>query len=155
MNGAFISAAGTSLVMSKLAINEIHASCTFGNAPIVDIIACSADGTKSITIQVKTAFEPKRTRGRGKEKKLHHLEFTLGHKAAKYNSENLFFAFVDLDQEWNEIPNPTIYIIPSNFIYNYHKDWADDVSWLRFHPEINEIEEFKENWEIIKRALTN
>ena len=62
MNGAFISAAGTYLVMSKLAINEIHASCTFGNAPIVDIIACSSDGSKSISIQVKTAFKAKRTR---------------------------------------------------------------------------------------------
>jgi hypothetical protein len=141
--------------MSKLAINEIHASCTFGNAPIVDIIACSSDGSKSISIQVKTAFEAKRTRGRGKDKKLHHLEFTLGHKAAIYNSENLFFAFVDLDQDWSEIPNPTVYIIPSTFIFNYHKGWSEDLSWLRFHPEIGEINQFKDNWGIIKSALNN
>jgi|HubBroStandDraft_2_1064218.scaffolds.fasta_scaffold2089818_2 hypothetical protein len=68
MNSQFISTAGTYLVMSKLAINEIHASCTHGNAPNVDILACSADGSKSIAIQVKTASDAKRLRGRGAEK---------------------------------------------------------------------------------------
>ena len=155
MNGEFISTAGTYFVMSKLAINEIHASCTFGNAPIVDILACSADGSKSISIQVKTAENAKRTRGRGKEKKLDHVEFNLGHKAAKYNSENLFFAFVDLDQDWSEVPTPTVYIIPSNFIFEYHKDWSDAVSWLRFHPKVEEIEKYKDNWDILKTALKN
>jgi hypothetical protein len=152
MNGQFISTAGTYHVMSRLALNEIHASCTFGNAPNVDILASSADGAKSISIQVKTAYDAKRTRGRGADKKLHHLEFTLGHKAAKTDLDNLFFAFVDLDQGWDE--TPIVYIIPSKFIYEFFEGWSDNVIWLRFHPEVDEIEEFKENWDLIKKALT-
>ncbi len=151
MDTQFIAAAGTYLVMSKLALNEIHASCTFGNAPNIDILASSSDGAKSIAIQVKTAYHARRLKGRGEERKLHHLEFTLGHKAAKTNFKNLFFAFVDLDQDWDE--SPTVYIIPSKFIYEYHEGWVDDVSWLRFHPEIGEVEQFKENWSLIKKAL--
>jgi hypothetical protein len=68
MNGQFISAVGKYYVMSKLALNEIHASCTFGNAPNVEILASSANGAKSISIQVKTAEYAKRWRGRGDEK---------------------------------------------------------------------------------------
>lgn len=151
MNGQFISAAGTYFVMSRLAMNEIHASCTFGNAPNVDILVCSADGRKSISIQVKTAYDAKRLQGRGEEKKLHHLEWNLGYKAAKTDLANLFFAFVDLDQDWDE--SPIVYIIPSKFICGYCSDWVDEVSWVRFHPKIDEIEEYKENWELIIQAL--
>jgi hypothetical protein len=152
MDNQFISAAGTYFVMSQLALNEIHASCTFGNAPSVDILASSADGGKSIAIQVKTALSAKRLRGRGEEKKPHHLEWNLGYKAAKMNKENLFFAFVDLDQDWDE--SPIVYIIPSKNIYDYCEKWVDNVSWVRFHPEIDEVEQFKENWNLIKQALT-
>jgi hypothetical protein len=153
MNGQFISTAGTYFVMSKLALNGIHASCTHGNAPNVDILASSSDGAKSISIQVKTAEEAKRTRGRGEEKKLHHLEFNLGRKAATTNLKNLFFAFVDLDQDYDELP--IVYLIPSNFIYEHWKDEVDDYSWIRFHPPIEMVEKFKENWDLIKEALSD
>ena len=150
MNGQFISTAGTYFVMSKLAMNEIHASCTFGNAPAVDILVSSADGAKSIAIQVKTAEYAKRWRGRGEAKHFHHLEWNLGGKAAKTSLPNLFFAFVDLDEDQEA---PTDYIIPSKFIFEFCKDWVDEVSWVRFHPEVDDIEEFKENWDLIKNAL--
>lgn len=152
MNGQFIATAGTYHVMSKLSIKGVHASCTFGNATNVDILASSEDGSKLISIQVKTAIEAKGTRGRGEERKLHHLEFNLGHKAAKANFENLFFAFVDLDYDYEQIP--VVYIIPSKFIYEYHKDWVDDIKWARFHIKIEEITPFRENWELIKSALS-
>ena len=151
MNGQFISAAGTYFVMSRLAMNEIHASCTFGNAPNVDLLACSADGAKSISIQVKTAEYAKRWQGRGDKKVLHHLEWNLGRNAAKTFLENLFFALVDLDEDEE---SPTVYIIPSKFIYEFCEDWVDKVSWVRFHPEVTEIKEFKENWDLIKKALS-
>jgi hypothetical protein len=65
LNSQFIAAAGTYFVMSRLSMNEIHASCTFGNAPSVDILASSADGSKSISIQVKSAIYAQRWRGKG------------------------------------------------------------------------------------------
>lgn len=150
MNSQFIAAAGTYFVMSRLSMNEIHASCTFGNSPAVDILASSADGSKSISIQVKSAIYAQRWRGKGDYQKVHHLEWALGKKAAKICSENLFFAFVDLKIDENV---PVVYIIPSKFIFDFCKEWVDVASWVRFHPEEIDIEEFKENWDLIKNAL--
>jgi hypothetical protein len=152
MDNQFVSTAGVYLVMSRLSLNGIHASCTYGNAPSVDILVTSADGSKSLAIQVKTALSAKRFKGRGVDRKIHHFEWNLGYKAAKSNKENLFFTFVDLDQDWDELPS--IYIIPSKFIFEFCKLWVDDVSWVRFHPEIDEIDQFKENWNLIITALT-
>lgn len=152
MNNQFISTAGTYYVMYKLAMNQIHASCTFGNAPHVDILASSIDGSKSVAIQVKSSTCAIRWRGRGKIKKVDHLEWNLGYSAAKTSFENLFFIFVDLEDDYSG--GTTVYIAPSSFIFNYCKPWVDDVKWVRLHIPIIEMEPFKENWEIIKNALT-
>jgi len=151
MNGQFISAAGTYYVMSQLAMNEIHASCTFGNAPNIDVLASSVDGAKSIAIQVKSSEYARRWRGRGGEEIVDHLEWDLGRNAAKKSLENLFFAFVDLEGD-DDYPN--VYIIPSNFIYDFCKKWVDEVSRVRFHPSVVEVEQFKDNWALLKNALT-
>ena len=62
-NNSLIGASGCFHVMSRLAYENIHASCTFGNAPVVDILASSVDGSKTISIQVKTANVARRTSG--------------------------------------------------------------------------------------------
>jgi hypothetical protein len=152
MNSQFISTAGTYYVMHKLAMNEIHASCTFGNAPNVDILASSIDGSKSISIQVKTSSCAIRWKGRGQDKKPDHLEWNLGLKAAKTSLENLFFTFVDLDDDYDG--GTVVYIVPSKFIFEYFEGWVDDLKWVRFHIPLNEILPFKENWEIVRKALT-
>jgi hypothetical protein len=55
----------------------------------------------------------------------------LGRNAAKTRLEDLFFAFVDLDEDEEA---PLVYIIPSRFIYEFCKNCVDEVSWVRFHP---------------------
>ena len=122
-------------------------------APTVDILACNVDATKVVSIQVKSTDWAMRTRGRGVNKKPHHLEFPLGTKAAKYNSESLIFTFVDLNGvDWDE-KSPDVYIIPSNFIYEFCKDWVDEVKMVRFHILIEDIKKFKNNWNPIKESL--
>lgn len=150
MDGHFISAAGTFFVMHKLATLEMHASCTYGNAPDVDVLVSSADGSKSIAIQVKTAKYAKRFRGRGNEKHLHHLEWNLGKNAAQKNHDGLYFAFVDLN-DCEEVTE--VYIIPSTFVFNFCRDWVDDVAWVRFHPTIEGVKQFKDNWGLLENML--
>src|SRR5947209_20547840 len=91
----FTGTAGVFYVMYQLAARGFHASCTMGNAPYIDILVSSEDGEKSLAIQVKTTEHAMRLRGRGKERKEHHVEFPLGRKAAKLNRRGVLFAFVD------------------------------------------------------------
>ena len=115
------------------------------------ILASSLDGSKSLAIQVKTSVCANRWIGRGTEKKVGRKEWNLGRKAAKTSFENLVFVFVDLEDDCDG--ETTSYIIPSSFIFEYCKAWVDEVPWVRFHIPINEIEPFKDNWDIISKAL--
>ena len=51
----FVGTAGQFFVSYGLSVREINAAITLGNAPSVDLMASSADGKKTISIQVKTS----------------------------------------------------------------------------------------------------
>ncbi len=152
INSKLTGTAGEHYVAYKLSTMGYVAAIPREGAPTVDILACTVDAEKIVSIQVKTTDWATRTRGRGKNKKPHHLEFPLGHKAAKYNSENLVFTFVDLNGiDWED-KAPDVYVVPSKFVYDFCKDWVDSAKMVRFHIGIDEISEFKNNWDpIIKR----
>lgn len=153
VDSALLGTAGTYYVMSQLAIRGFHASCTFGNAPTVDILVSAADGSRTLAIQVKTAFDAIRYRGRGKAREPHHLEFTLGRRLAKTKQENLVVAFVDMrGVAPGEMPD--VYLVPSRVIFNHCKDWVDDTGWVRFHTtDMEQLLPFKNNWKSIAAKL--
>ena len=75
--------AGTYYVLAELAARNCHASCTFGNARYIDVLVSARDGSKTVAVQVETAREARRFKGRGTSKRLHELQWPLGRKAAK------------------------------------------------------------------------
>jgi len=153
----FIGAAGTYYVMARLAYERIHAACTFGNAPNVDILVSSSDGERSIAVQVKTAAYARRTLGRGKKKEVTSLDWVLKYKAVKKGHKDLFFIFVDL---WGEkykcseenqrlaVWQPNIYVLPSMDLVEKCKDWNEN--YWRFQPEIGFIRQYEDRWDLIK-----
>ena len=84
--------------MSHLALRGFHASCTFGNAPYVDVLVSAADGRRTLAIQVKTAFKATRERWQESERVPYELQWPLGRRAAKIAHPNIFFALVDLKE---------------------------------------------------------
>jgi hypothetical protein len=82
----FIAATGTYYVMACLSRECIHAACTFGNAPSVDIMASSVDGSKTISIQVKTSSYARTNKG---EK----LAWFFKYDITKNTSPNHFYIF--------------------------------------------------------------
>lgn len=113
-----LSLAGEYVVASQLLIRGYHASLTMGNAKTIDILVGSADGSKSVTIQVKTTSMPVDRDGLAK--------WQLSAKAEKLKSTNLFYAFVHFVSE-DERPN--IYIVPSAIVADYvergHRTWLE------------------------------
>lgn len=121
--------------------------------PTIDILASNLDCTKMIGIQVKTTDWATRERGRGANRKPHHLEFPLGKKSLKKFGKNLYYAFVDLNGlDWHE-KQPDVYIVPSKFVHDHCVDWIDDVTMVRFHIEIEKMNRFKNNWDSIMNKL--
>jgi len=133
--------AGVYYVMFELARRGFHAACTHGNAPTVDILVSSVDGTRRVNIQVKTSRYATRFRGRGNAKTVSKLDFTLGHAAARVNRKDLFFAFVDLTSH-ARLGRTDVYLIPSEFIFNWCKGWVDQVKMVRFQPEIAVVDPY-------------
>ena len=143
---------GVYYVMSQLALRQFHASCTFGNAPFVDILVGSSDGAKSVSLQVKTARDARRWKGRGAARALRELQWTLGRKLAKHACPGLFYAFVDLKGlDHSEVPD--VYIVPSAWVKTHCASWVDRAKWVRLHVSLAKVEPFKNNWDQIARAL--
>ena len=127
-----IGAAGTYFVMSELSSRGFHASCTFGNAPHVDILVSSPDGACSIAVQVKTTEWAKRYSGTRKQgKKMIQLQWYLGRKAAKANLRGLFIVFVDFDK-WSAEPKTDCYVVPSAFIFEFLNRGSIASAWCGF-----------------------
>lgn len=122
-------------------------------SPLVDLLVSDQTGARTVTIQVKTAEWAERKRGRGPNRKLHHLEFPLGRRAAAVNQERFLFAFVDLRGR-EPTSSPDVYIVPSAFIHDYCKEWIEGAKMVRWHPSIEEAEPFKNDWPRIAALLT-
>jgi hypothetical protein len=145
---------GVYYVMAQLALRGFHASCTFGNAPFVDILVGAVDGAKTVSLQVKTAREARRWGGTREAPRVIELQWTLGRKLAKHCRSALFYVFVDLKGfKTEEVPD--IYIVPSEWIKKYCEPWVDIVKWVRFHVAPEKVEPFKngKGWQQLSEAL--
>ena len=144
--------AGVHFVAAVLAHRGFHAIPTTRNIAGPDMLVSTLDGSRGISIQVKTTIWAMRNRGKGKERAPHHYEWDIGWSSARCNHPNLFFALVDL-KEFRELPD--VFVLPSKTIFRYFKG-GDPKTWLRarYHPEIHEIEQYKNNWDGLKEALS-
>jgi len=104
--------AGEHFVAAELNSRGITASLTSKNSAIVDILACSRDGSVVRTIQVKTTSNTKRATWR------------LNKGSEEYTSKNLFYIFVRLN---GLDARPDYYVVPSldvaKYIARCHKKW--------------------------------
>ena len=144
--------AGVHFVAARLSFLGFHAVPTTRNVPGPDLLIASIDGSKTASVQVKTTAWAMRTRGRGNSKKPHHYEWDIGWSSAREKHSNLFFALVDL-KEFKETPD--VFVVPSSVIHKYFEG-GDPQTWrrARYHPEIAEIDPYKNNWSILQKALS-
>jgi hypothetical protein len=147
----FTGTAGVYYVMYQLAARGFHASGTMGNAPYLDILVSSEDGERSLALQVKTTEHAMRLRGRGEQKQPHHLEFPLGHKAARLNRPGVMFAFVDL-AVWSD-KQVVVYLVPSPKVHEFCAGWVDSAAMVRFHPSVEWMAPYREAWDQVAAVV--
>lgn len=145
-------AAGEHYVAFRLAQMGFVVALPRGGSPAVDLLASSVDGTKTITVQVKTTEWALRERGRGETRRPHHMEFPLGHQAAELAAERFVYVFVELrGREPNS--TPVAYVVPSAEIKRYCGTWASTAKLVRWHPSLDDAAPYREGWRIIGNLL--
>ena len=88
----FVGTAGQFHVAYGLSVREINAAITLGNAPSVDLMASSADGKRTLSIQVKTSRNAYRRKRYGNEG----YEWAVNRGVIGKHHESFWYAFVNL-----------------------------------------------------------
>ncbi|WP_415899337.1 hypothetical protein [Neptuniibacter sp. QD48_11] len=100
------------LVAGELSLRGYIASITLRNSRGIDIIASSADGDNSVSVQVKTNSDGGST-------------WMLNSKAEHYCSDNHYYVFVSLNDLGKR---PNFHIVPSEYVAQYVRE--SHASWL-------------------------
>jgi hypothetical protein len=144
LESTLVGVAGEYFVATELSLRGYLASITLRNSRGIDIIASSADATKSVSIQVKTSS--------GSAPK-----WMLTQKSESFSADNHFYVFVLLREVG---VRPDFYIVPSQVVAEYvatsHRQWlagkkADGGprkdSAMRNFRDANQ--QYKEAWELL------
>jgi hypothetical protein len=141
----FIGTAGQFYLAYGLAVRDINASVTIGNAPSVDVLASSEDGRRSLSFQVKTSRNAYRKNRYGKEG----FEWDVGPSVIGKYRESFWYAFIDL-QEQNHKWNPRVFFVPSRWVAEFVK--ADWTRYMYFLPSTAQ-ELTLERWDLVRSYL--
>jgi len=113
LESTLVGVAGEYLVAGELSLRGYIASITLRNSRGIDIIASNSDGSKSVSIQVKTNSH------RGKS-------WILNKKSEEFFSNNHYYIFVALG---NLNDRPGFHIVPSKVVAEYIKN--DYTNWIK------------------------
>jgi len=120
-NKSLVGIAGAYFVAAELSQQGYIATVTSRNTEGIDLLASNFNGSKSVTIQVKTSGPEQR--------KSFSRSWILQRKHEDIFSENFFYVFVDLKPENQK---PDFYIVPSGIVAKYvketHKKWLNTLS---------------------------
>jgi hypothetical protein len=148
INKILAGVAGEYYVAAELSKRGYIASITLRNTKGIDILCSNYETSKTVGIQVKTNSGSKRS-------------WILTQKAENYFSHNLFYVFVNLN---NNLEQPTFFIVPSKIVANYcknsHKEWLQTPGKRVAAHKDNPVRNFKDfdgkylnRWDLIERIL--
>jgi hypothetical protein len=118
---ALIGIAGAHFVVAELSQMGYIATVTSRNTEGIDVLASNIDGSKMVSIQVKTSG--------AEQRKNFTRSWILNKKHENISSDNLFYIFVDLNEGDKK---QDFYIIPSKIVAEYvkteHQKWLNKTS---------------------------
>ena len=141
----FVGSSGQYFVAYALAVRQIHASLTLGNAPSVDILAASVDGSRTLAIQVKTSRDAYRRNRYGNEG----FEWDVNVGVIGNHAESFWYALVDL-QESDNSWNPRVFFVPSRWVSEFVK--PDFSRYMYFLPKTM-IDRTMDRWDLVQKYL--
>ena len=138
----FIGTAGQYYVAYGLEARQIHAALTIGNALGVDVLAAKDDGSRMLSIQVKTARNATK-RSYGDDG----YNWDVGKSAVGKFSESLWYAFVDMEGTGFK---PSVYFVPSRWVGLFVEPaFTRKLFFLRKSV----ADKVRNNWDFVNRYL--
>ena len=122
---SLVGIAGAHFVAAELSQQGYIATVTSRNTEGIDVLASSSDGSKTVSIQVKTSGPEQR--------KNFSRSWILQKIHENILSDNLFYIFVDL-RLGNE--KPDFYIVPSEVVAKYIRE--SHANWLKTRSKSGE-----------------
>jgi hypothetical protein len=117
----FVGSAGQYYLAYSLTIRGFHAAITLGNVPNVDIVVAKPDGSRLLSVQVKTSRNAYRANRYGYKMR----EWDVGSSAVGRSAEGLWYAFLDLQEVLGKQWTPLVYFVPSSWVSAMVKhDWS-------------------------------
>ena len=142
----FVGAAGQYYLGYGLAVRQVHAAITSGNAPSVDVLASSHDGSRMLSFQVKTSSNAYRRNHYGHEG----YKWPVSKAVIGKHWESFWYAFVDL-QENEEGWKPRVFFVPSRWVAEFVKpDWHMSVYFLPTSAQTLS----EERWDLVQGYLS-
>jgi len=143
----FVGTAGQFFVAYNLAVREINAAITLGNAPSVDLMASSSDGKRSLSLQVKTSRNAYRKSRYGHEG----FEWHVNKGVIGKHDESFWYAFVNLNcGSASGEQKPEVFLVPSRWVAEFVKD---DWSMCMYFLPTAVTELTHERWDLIAAYL--
>ena len=142
----FVGAAGQYFLAYGLAVRQINASVTLGNAPSVDVLASSSDGKQSLAFQVKTSRNAHRANRYGSEG----FEWDVGAGVIGKHRQTFWYAFINLREDGGTTWSPQVFFVPSRWVAEFVKpDWSRHMYFL---PKTAE-QLTCERWDLVRGNL--
>jgi hypothetical protein len=149
---SLIGIAGTHFVAGELSQRGFIATLTTRNTRGIDVLVSKLDGSKSVSIQVKTSS--------AKQRENFTRSWSMEKKDENIFSDYLFYVFVDLKTN-NE--KPDYYVVKSKTVAEYvkttHKDYLaksggdgkphPDAEMRAFVVEDSDVDKFLSRWETL------
>jgi len=143
----FVGLAGQYYAAYCLAVRDYHVAITGGNVPDVDILVSLADGSRLLSLQVKTQTNALRRRRFESDFR----EWFVGTSAVGRSNDNLWYVFIDLQESENDEGlttwQPKAFLVPSTWVAAMVQEhWSMKNYFL--HCEL--WSECEERWDRIK-----
>jgi hypothetical protein len=144
--------AGAHFVAGELSQRGYIATLTPRNTRGIDVLVSKLDGSKSVSIQVKTSS--------AKQRENYTRSWSMGKKDENIFSDYLFYVFVDIK---NNNEKPDYYIVKSKTVADYvkttHKDYLTrsggvgkphlDAEMRAFVVEDSDVDNFLNRWDTL------
>jgi len=145
---ALTGAAGEHFVAYKLSAMGYPVALTRGGSPTVDLMVGDLQGRSAVSIQVKTSNWA--WRGYKLKTEKNHWEWDVGKKALKLRGNSIFYAFVDLKWDDDDLPLPDVFIVPSVTVADFLGP-----GWSRYMFQImaDSKPKYFERWDRITKRL--
>lgn len=144
----FSTSAGEHFVAFKIArLGFIPVLSAHGRT--IDLIATSADGSRSLGVHVKTALQAERRNADGALT----LDFPFSYRAVEQSAPGTLFCFVDLRGRDGLRP-PEVFVLPALYLQREYRGLSvRRYATIRHQRAPAELEPFRDNWQPLLEAL--